>query len=198
MKCARYLVAMWLLFAPTLAHAQDFGVMESAETIDRGNFKLKLNPVLIFFDGRSDTGLAAAFGYGFTDRFDAELKLAFYDGVAVIGGDAEFRLIRRRPLDLSVVAGFHLQRVDFSNQTGVDVSVIGSRAVTSRLDFYAALDLAFNRYTDVPNTSYTRAHLVPGIEYKVHRNLDLLFEVGVAVNDNGHHYVSGGVAYYLR
>ena len=34
----------FLLLAPAVARAQDFGVAESAETIDRGTFKFKANP----------------------------------------------------------------------------------------------------------------------------------------------------------
>lgn len=51
MKLGHYaLAACVLLLLPTLAHAQDFGVMESAETIDKGNFKLKVNPMFILGD----------------------------------------------------------------------------------------------------------------------------------------------------
>jgi hypothetical protein len=174
--------------------------MESAETIDKGNFKLRVNPILIFGDGDREPGIAGGAGYGFTDSFDAEIKLAFYDGVTVIGGDVEFWLVKDpHPVDLSVSAGFHFSNSDFSDQTGIDATVIASHGVTPKLDIYAALDLAFNRYKDAfPDRNYTQAHLVPGVEYKIHPNLDLVAEVGIALNNNGNHYISGGIAYYLR
>jgi hypothetical protein len=55
------------------AAAQDFGLMNSAETINRGNFKLTANPILVFGKGNADNevGVAVAGGYGFGDRFDA-------------------------------------------------------------------------------------------------------------------------------
>lgn len=200
MRCVRYVLAACMVLIPALAQAQDFGVMESAETIDKGNFKLKANPILIFGDGDTEPGVAVAAGYGFTRSVDAEVKLALYDGLTIIGGDVEFWLVKRpHPVNVSVVAGFHFANADFGDQTGVDVAVIGSHAVTGKLDFYAALDVAFNRYKDAfPDRSYTQVHLVPGLEYKVHPDLDLLAEIGIAVNDNGNHYISGGIAYYLR
>ena len=120
--------------------------------------------------------------------------------LTVIGGDVEFWLVKNpHPVDLSVSAGFHFSNSDFSDQTGIDATVIGSHAVTPKLDIYAALDLAFNRYKDAfPDRNYTQVHLVPGIEYKIHPNLDLVAEVGIALNNNGDHYISGGIAYYLR
>jgi hypothetical protein len=200
MKCARFVLAVAVVLFPLVSHAQDFGVVESAETIDKGNFKLRANPIVIFSDGDQDFGVAAAFGYGFNDRFDAEAKVAFYDGLTFIGGDGEFWLIKRpHPIDLSVSAGFHFANSAFFDQTGIDLTFNATHPITSRLDVYGALDMAFRRYRDsIPNDGYTQVHIVPGIEYKLHRDLDLVAEAGFAVNDNGHHYISGGVAYYLR
>jgi hypothetical protein len=41
-------------------------------------------------------------------------------------------------------------------------------------------------------------HLVPGIEYRLADNLDLLFEVGIGLNDDSHNYLSFGLSLYLR
>ncbi len=200
MRLGRYVLAACVLLSPTLAHAQDFGVMESAETIDKGNFKLKVNPMFILGDGDTRTGLVAGVGYGFTDTFDFEANFARYEGVTIVGGNVEYWMVKgRHPIDVSISAGFHMANSDFADQTGVDVTVIGSHAVTPTLDLYAALDMAFNKYRDgFPDSNYTQAHVVPGIEYKVHQDLDLVAELGVALNDNGDNYVSVGLAYYLR
>ncbi len=55
------------LALPVAAAAQDFGVMNSAETINKGNFKLLANPIVIFGRNGSDgeTGIAVMGGYGF-------------------------------------------------------------------------------------------------------------------------------------
>lgn len=201
MKLGHYaLAACVLLLLPTLAHAQDFGVMESAETIDKGNFKLKVNPMFILGDNETRKGVVAGFGYGFTDAFDFEANFARYKDVTLVGANVEYWLLKdERPIDLSASAGFHMLKSDFGDQTGIDATVIASHAATKALDIYAALDLAFNKYRDnLPDNRYTQAHLVPGIEYKVHQDLDFVAEFGVALNDNGNNYVSFGLAYYLR
>ena len=40
------LIIVGLILIPAAAHAQDFGIMESAETINQGNFKIRANPML--------------------------------------------------------------------------------------------------------------------------------------------------------
>ena len=189
-----------MALSPALAHAQDFGVVESAETIDKGNFKLRTNPMVVFGDNDTNPGIAGAFGYGFTDRMDAEVKVAVYEALTFIGGDAEFWLVKQpRAFNLSLSAGFHYANSDFNDHSGVDVTVLGSQAVTPRLDIYGALDMAFNRFRDpLPDRTYTQVHLVPGIEYKLRPDFDVVAEVGIAVNDSSSNYVSGGIAYYLR
>ncbi len=65
------------LALPICAAAQDFGVMNSAETIRRDNFKLMANPIVVFGKDSADNEIGVAFvgGYGFTDNFDIEGKV---------------------------------------------------------------------------------------------------------------------------
>ena len=76
-------MAALVLALPVGAAAQDFGVMNSAETINKGNFKLTGYPMVVFGKDNSDnqTGVAVAGGYGFTDRFDVEAKVAVSPGI---------------------------------------------------------------------------------------------------------------------
>ena len=199
MKLRLIALVVFLGLCPTLADAQDFGVAESAETIDRGNWKLKANPTLILYDDDSEPGVAFTAGYGVTETFDFEGKLALYDGLTIFGGDVEFWLVRGRGLDLSLGAGYHFANSEFSDFGGFDVTVIGSHAVTPKLDIYAAVDMAFNKYTDdLPDSSFTQVHLVPGVEYKISPDLDLVAEFGIGLNDTSEHYVTGGLAFYIR
>ena len=200
MKLHHYALAACVLLLPSLAHAQDFGVMESAETIDRGNFKLKVNPMFILGDGDTRTGIVGGVGYGLTDRLDVEANVAKYENTTLFGGNVEYWLLKGAyPVDLSAIAGFHVANSDFSDQTGIDLTLLASRAATRKLDIYGALDLAFNKFRDdFPDNSYRQAHLVPGFEYRLHEALDLIGEAGIALNDNGNNYVSFGLAYYLR
>jgi hypothetical protein len=192
-----------LLALASVAPAQDFGVAESAETIDRGNFKIRANPMLIFAEEDfldDEFGLSASAGYGFTDKLDAEAKLAFYDGVTLVGADVEFWLMKG-DLDVSLSVGGHLGMADDEgvDTKGLDLTGIVSTQVAEKLEVYGALDLAMVSLDDVVgDDSFTTLHLVPGIEYKLAEDLDLVAEFGLGLNDDSSNYVSGGLAYYLR
>ena len=66
-----------------------------------------------------------------------------------------------------------------------------------RLEVYGALDSAFNWYGNSAG-DFRTFHLVPGIEYAVSDNLDLLVEFGIGLNEQASHYLSGGLAFYIR
>ena len=203
---AAVLVFGLLLSLPAAARAQEFGLLESAETIDRGTFKLRVNPMFIFGrDGGDDqTGVAATVGYGFTDRFDVEAAAAFYDGVRFLGANAEVWLLRdanrAAAFDLSLIGGVHFARGDNTADTrGFDVTFLGSRRTSERLELYAGLDLAFESITEEGvDFSYTPIHLVPGLEYRLAQDVDFVAEFGLALNDDARHYASAGIAFYFR
>jgi hypothetical protein len=191
---------------PNIAQAQDFGLMESAETIDRGTFKLRVNPMIVFGkdDQGQDTegGVAAMIGYGVTDRFDLEGGVALYDGFTFVGLNGEYWLmrdpIRETALDLSVIGGIHSGRGSSTPDTvGFDLSVLASKRLNERLEFYGGLDLAFENVND-SDESFTPVHIVPGLEYRMADDLDLVGEFGIGLNDEARHYLSVGIAYYFR
>jgi hypothetical protein len=190
----------FVLVLPAAARAQDFGVAESAETIDRGNFKVKINPILVFGRDGADhePGVAGSIGYGFTRRFDAEFVAAIYDGMAAFGGTGEVWLVRDPAVDVSVIGGLHFHRGDnTADLTAFDLTLLASRHLTPRVELYGALDVAWENFDD-SDASFKRVHFVPGLEVKLNDDLDFLVEVGLAVNDNANHYISGGLAFYLR
>ncbi|MBN1461707.1 MAG: hypothetical protein JXA57_19425 [Armatimonadetes bacterium] len=55
--------------------------------------------------------LAARVGYGFTDSFDAEAKVGFFDGPTYVGADGEFWMLKRGDeyggVDFSLAGGVH-------------------------------------------------------------------------------------------
>jgi len=186
------------VFMPGVAHAQDFGVMESAETINKGNFKIRVNPMFLFGKNvDATTGVAVLGGYGFTDRFDLEGGLAFYDGVTFLGANAEYWLVKDGDLDFSVAGGLHRRTGDnTADVVGIDLTFLGSKHVGPKLELYGALDLAFEKIKD--GDRFKTVHLVPGLEYKVGEDLDLVAELGLGLNDHARHYFSIGLAYYFR
>lgn len=188
-----------ILVMPVAAHGQDFGILESAETINKGNFKLRLSPLLVFGKEEEDNelGLAILAGYGFTSSFDVEGGVAFFDGVTFWGANAEFWLLKETPVDVSIAGGFHHRTGDRTGDfTGIDLTFLVSGHVTRRLELYGGLDIAFEGLGDPAD--FKTFHFVPGIEYRITDNLDLVAEAGLALNDDARHYIAGGLAFYIR
>ena len=154
-----------LMLVPIGARAQDFGIAESAETINRGNFKIKANPMLLFGGDNldNDVGINLMAGYGFTDNFDLEAGVALYDDVTFYGVNAEYWAVKNRGVDVSVAAGLHFGHGDDNvdddvedlldlddldgglDTTGIDLTFLFSKRTNQRFDFYGALDFAFEQ-----------------------------------------------------
>jgi len=192
-------IAALSLVLPVAAAAQDFGVMNSAETINNGNFKLMANPIVVFGKGSADheLGVALAGGYGFGHRFDVEAKVALFDNLTFLGADAEYWLVKDKPVDVSVIGGFHLGRSDGTNSKGFDLTALASGNVADRLELYGGLDFSRVSFDD-SSFSYSTLHFVPGIEYRINSKIDFVTELGLALNDDSNHYFSIGFAYYVR
>jgi hypothetical protein len=186
--------------APEPAVAQNF-LMNSAETINRKNFKIALFPVGLF--GRNDApdrwGAGTRFGYGFTDNFDVEGKVAFFDGgLTLYGLDAELWLVKGE-VDFSMQVGGHKASVDAGNDSkALDLAALVSGNVARKLELYGGASVSFESLDDVPDSGFTRAYFVPGLEYKVSEQLDLVAEFGIGLNDDSPHYLGFGLALYLR
>jgi hypothetical protein len=201
MRVAFSVVAITLVFG-TGARAQDFGVLESAETINRGNIKLGVFPLFVFPDGGgTDFRLPISIGVGVGNSFDLEGRVAFSDDVTFLGGDGEYWFLKNAPLDVSFRGGLHWGFVDgeIGDTFGVDVSLLGSAPVAPRLELTGALDLAFNSM-DIGDDrdGFTTVHLVPGIEVAINEDLDFLAEFGLGLSDASSHYAAFGIAFYFR
>ena len=187
------------------ASAQTFGIMESAETIQRGNFKLAGYPVFVLGDDGVDDELGVVLrgGYGFTDRFDAELGAAFYDGLTLFGGNVEVGLIQsfgRTPgtgFDLALRGGVHLVDGEGDPVPGLELAALASTHLANRLELVGAVH--YNRtFLDDPAEDLSTVHLVPGVEFRLAETLDFLAEFGLGLDDDASNYLSAGLALYLR
>lgn len=172
--------------------------MNSAETINKGNFKLTGNPMIVFGKNGADSevGVAVSGGYGFTDRFDVEARLAVFDGITFFGADAEYWVVKGQKVDFSVAGGFHLGNTDFADTTALDLTFLGSGHVSDRLELYGGLDISRKKINDT-SIDFTTMHLVPGFEYRISPKLDFIGEFGIALNDDSSHYASVGFALYF-
>ena len=181
------------------AQAQNF-LMNSAETINKGNFKISGFPTILLGEdgGDNEWGIATRLGYGFTPSFDVEAKLAFFDGYKTYGADAEYWLVKGRT-DVSLSAG--LRKSDFDaggGSSAVDLAAIASRNIGDALEAYVGGSVSFESVDDLDDSSYRLLYVVPGIEYRLARDVDVLAEIGLGLNDDSPNYVSFGVSYYVR
>jgi len=191
------------------AAAQHIGVLQSAETNERGTFKLMGAPIMAFGkDGADDEfGFVARGGYGFTDNFDAELKLGFFENGTFVGADGELWILKGKEkdagLDGSLTAGVHwfLGNDENFDTIGFELTPTLSGHVSKKLELCGSLDASFESISDAPagvDDSFTVLHLVPGIEYRLSDSLDLVGEVGIGLNDDSSTYAGIGLAFYLR
>jgi hypothetical protein len=201
-------VVLVLCFALS-AGAQGIGVLQSGETMDRGAFKLMAAPIMVFGKDGADGefGLAARGGYGFTDRFDAEAKLGFFENSTYIGADGEWWIMKGQDvdagMDFSLTGGIHwiFGSEGAYDVMGFDVTPQLSAHMTEMVELCGALDITFESVQDVPaglDDSFTLLHLVPGIEVRLSDSFDLVGEVGIALNDDSSTYAGIGIAYYTR
>jgi len=190
---------VFLVAAAAEVSAQDV-LMNSAETINQGNFKLALFPTVLFGKNGGDSlwGVAGRAGYGFTPRFDVEAKAAIFKDLNYFGVEAEYWLVRGRNANVSAALGAHLtDSRPGADSSGIDTSLLFSTRPAKRLEIYGGLKLAFDSVKN-SDQNFTRAHLVPGLEYRISDDLDFLAEFGIALNDNSRSYASVGLALYLR
>jgi hypothetical protein len=210
MRSARILAAAAFgVFLAFPAAAQYIGVLQSAETMDRGTFKLMAAPIEVFGKNGADDefGLGVRAGYGFTDRFDAEAKLGFFENGTLVGADGEFWLLKGKEpdagLDVSLGGGLHWMsgKKGVYDTMGFELTPLVSGHVNKSFELYGALDTSFESIKDAPprvDDSFTRVHLVPGVEYRLSEQADLVGEVGLALNDNSSTYAGVGLAFYIR
>jgi len=190
---------VFLVAAAAEVSAQDV-MMNSAETINQGNIKLTLFPTVLFGKNGADSvwGVAGRAGYGLTPRFDIEAKAAIFKDIKYFGVDAEYWLVQGRNANVSVALGAHLTDLQVgADSSGIDTALLFSTSPAKRLELYGGLKLAFDSVKN-SDQNFTRAHLVPGLEYRISADLDFLAEFGLALNDNSRSYASVGLALYLR
>jgi len=203
-----FVAALGLCFALP-AVAQNIGVLQSAETMDRGTFKLMVAPIMVFGKDGADDELGAAVrgGYAFTENFDAEAKLAFLENGTLVGADGEYWIYRgverNSDLNVSLSGGLHwlLGSDNHFDTMGFEITPQLSGRVTKNLELCGALLASFESIQDAPqgvDDSYTTLHLVPGIEYHLSDTFDLVGEFGFGINDDSPHYVGAGITYYVR
>jgi len=192
------LVAAMFLAAAVQLSAQQV-LMNSAETINKGNLKLAVFPTVLFGKNGGDSvwGVAGRFGYGLTSNLDIEAKAAFFKGLKYFGVDIEYWLLKGENFNVSAALGGHM--TDYKgagDSSGIDAALLASTKPVKNLEIYGGIMLSFDSLKN-SDFNYTLMHLVPGIEYRLSDDLDFLAEFGIALNDDSRSYASVGLALYL-
>jgi hypothetical protein len=193
---------VFLVAAAAEVSAQDV-LMNSAETINQGNFELAFFPTVLFGKNGGDSvwGVAGRAGYGLTPRFDIEAKAGIFKDLNYFGIEAEYWFVHGRNANVSVALGAHLtdwrEEREEADSSGIDTSLLFSTSPVERLELYGGLKLAFDSFKN-SDQNFTRAHLVPGLEYRITADLDFLAEFGIGLNDKSRSYASVGLALYIR
>lgn len=196
-----------LLLACSPTQAVDFGVMESADPVQRGHIKFDAYPLITERIQTQEVNAAVnmGVGYGFGEDWDAELQVATYDDISFYGADVEYSFIDGERIEFSVDVGAHFGDSDFGNQRGFDLTPLVSYKPVSLPGFKwnGALDLAWDRLdrtSDNPDVDdrYTSIYLVPGAQYRIAQGVDVIGEIGVGLNSASNEYASAGMAFYFR
>jgi hypothetical protein len=199
LKKTLFILAATMFLASAAQLSAQAVLMNSAETINQGNIKLAIFPTVLLGKngGGSVWGVAGRVGYGLTPTLDIEAKAAYFKGLNYYGADIEYWFLKGHNLNASVALGGHLTNYDGGgDSTGIDTSLLFSTTPARNLEIYGGLMLAFESVKN-SDYNYTRAHLVPGIEYRLSEDLDFLAEFGIGLNANSSNYASLGLAYYL-
>lgn len=208
---ARNVAVLAGLFLCSTAGAADFAMMETAERINEGSFKLSGFPIVIDRDrGDTESGFAVGLGYGLPYDLDVEANVAGYEDGTWVGADLEWNAWREGRMAVSIAGGLHGADLDGSGSAaGADATAIFTYSPRVNLALSAALDAAYddvnNRDASVPadarfatDGQYETYYAVPGIGYHLTRNIDLLAEVGVGLNGISDNYASAGMSWYFR
>lgn len=190
------------------ALAVDFGVMETADVIEPGDFKFIAFPLAVNNGPRreQDSGVTVGLGYGLSRRVDVELQVGTYDDFTFYGGDLEYTYRPGRPLELSVGGGAHYARTDFGDPWGLDFTHIASYTLerfpswrlNGGLDFgYEVTDAQFAAAIGADDQRHWTAYAVPGVQFRASDNVDIVGEVGVGLNGESDDYLAAGVSYYF-
>ena len=194
------------------AGAADFGVMETAEPIEPRSFKLVGFPMLTDRDnGEEEGSFAVGLGYGLPHDLDVEGQIARDDRATYLGSDIEWNAWRGYNMKVSIGSGFHTVDLDDGGSVnGADTTAIFTYTPIRRLDLNAALDASIEDVDGGDGSDpllperwrsdnrYETVYFAPGLEYQLTRNLDLLAEVGLGLNDESDDYGSAGLSWYFR
>lgn len=189
-------LALGVLGAP--AGAQDF-IQSSAQPIPAGDLGLTGYPTVLFAknNGPDRWGGSARVGYGIADNFDVQGKVAAFNGFTLVGADATLRILSG-DVDLAASVGGHQALMQFApDSTALDLAWLSGARVSRRLRVEAGMCLSLETVHNVRNSGFSRLYVVPGINYRVSREVAVVSQLGLGLNHNSPDYLTAGFSFAM-
>ncbi len=190
------LLAVGVLAAP--AGAQDF-IQSSAQPIPEGDLGFSGYPTVLFAknNGPDRWGGAGRVGYGIADNFDVQGKVGVFNGFTLVGADATFRILRG-DVDLGLSVGGHQALMQFApDSTAMDLAWLSGARVSKRLRVEGGVSYSLETVHSVRSSTFSRVYVVPGINYRVSREVAVVSQLGVGLNNNSPNYLTAGFSFAL-
>lgn len=185
---------LFLLILAVFTITSSYGqVFNTGQTLRKGVFSLGVEPTLHIDGGADGVILFGHAGYGLKSGLDAGLQLGFGEK-NYFGANLEFALSD----NISLAVGAH----DFG-YFGLDGTLNFAIPLRSDIHLYSGLDADINFIEGTNNqgekeTTLEMPFWVPiGLEVVLSRDMSLIFESEIALNDLAYHVIGGGLSFYL-
>jgi len=180
-----------VLFLAVITSSQAQVLFSTAQTLNRGNWSLGINPV-IAAEGNNDFALFFHGGYGLGNNSDLGLKLGFGWNDAYVGLDYEKTLLAGKP-SVSVFGGAHIFH-DFGLDLGAVVTFpINQVRITTGLD----MDIDFGKDVNNDLDVYAPLWLPLSLEVYIKKNFSIVFEGNIKLTRTAWTTVGGGINIYF-
>jgi hypothetical protein len=163
-------------------------VFNTAQTLRQGAFALGLEPAIYDLEGDNETALFLHGGYGISRGLDLGIKLGLGMEETYIGADLEWMLRALSPY-ISISAGAHM-----FNDVGIDGTLNFTFPLNKQLWLYSGLDLDI---VFAENDTFIPFWLPVGLEVAIRRNMTILLEVEIALNEEAYNIFGGGIQFYF-
>ncbi len=175
---------IFLFFVLATLSAGQAQVLKSGISLKPDKFRLGLLPAVL----NDNFGIFAQGGYGLRSDMDINLRIGAGYPDMYVGADLEFMILFRKPY-FSVSAGAH-----YFGDVGLDASGTFTVPLDPQVHLYSGLDMDINFNEDKTNVPFW---FRLGTEVAFKKNLSVLLEAGLGINDPAYNIFSGGFNIYF-
>lgn len=182
----RTLYTFLLIFVASIATFAQ--VSNTATTLSKGSISATINPVILV-DNDNDLAFFFLGGYGIAPGLDvgAHLGINYYND-NYFGVDIEYMLQMGSP-SVSVSGGIHS-----TGEIGFDATLNVTVPIERVFNLYGGIDVDIIPEND--NNSLP-AWVFLGMEFNLKKNISILFEADIEINDNAGTMLGGGLQFYF-